>query len=91
MVQKDVCLARHAVLYARSQGALPQAQLNALSSDMVEYIVTARAPDHLVTRVPCDTFGPLVPVRDDALTVDKIDAIIEIVNDLFVKVLFVEH
>jgi hypothetical protein len=58
---------------------------------VVEEVVAAGTSNGLRSGVASDTFSALVPVRGYVFAVHEIHPIIQIIDDVFIEILFVGH
>jgi hypothetical protein len=91
MVQEDLNLTRITILHAGSQRAVILTQFPAAGINMVEQVVTAGSSDHLPINITGEALRTLVPVGYNTFTVDKIHTIVEVIDDILVKVVSLIH
>ncbi|MPN19889.1 hypothetical protein SDC9_167264 [bioreactor metagenome] len=73
------------------QRAAVEAELFARFVHMVEQIIIAKSAEHLLRRKPGDSLRAFIPERDAPIFVHKVDAFIQIVEQVFAIAEFVIH
>ena len=85
VVHEDLGLALLLVLDGCCQGAEPTAQLISCRVDVGQDAVRARPALHLAGGIAGDPLGRLVPEGDDAIAVDEIEPLVEVVDDGLIR------
>jgi hypothetical protein len=85
MMQKDLAVPGDPVIHGKGQGAAPEAERVSLFINMGKEIVGAAPSHHFGVLVSRDPLGALAPVGDPPVPVDKIHAVVQIVEQFLVK------
>jgi hypothetical protein len=90
VVQKHFCFTRFPILYAFCKGAAVFAQFSSIFAHMIQKVFTAGMTHHNFRAVPCNSLCPLAPKCNYTVCVNKIYAVIEVIEYFLVK-FFVQH
>jgi hypothetical protein len=58
---------------------------------VVQQVVAAGAANHLTSLVSGDSLGSFVPIRDHAIAIHEIDAVVKVVDDVLVEIAVFRH
>jgi hypothetical protein len=58
---------------------------------MIEEVIATGTTNGLRGRVTGNAFRTLVPVSDHAVAVYEIDAVVQVIDNILVKILFISH
>ena len=61
------------------------AQVIAASVDVGQDVVVAKSPDDFILGVAREPGGAFVPVSDSSVLVDEVDAVADVIEELFVE------
>src|SRR5690349_16517492 len=87
MMHKDFYLPGNPILRHCRQRAMMQAELYSIRSDMIEHVFATGRSNCPLSRIACDSFGSLVPIGDDAVTVYEINPVMKVIDNFLIEIL----